>query len=631
MFKLSKQTLTGMLFLLLLISCKTIAFQNTSSNEFNTSLQKAELLIDSDPKSALMVLNSYQNDVHSQSLTSQVDYYRIQSKAYLDQALYTLSLASADMGLKLTKQMNSPSILIAELAFTKGYALESLGDLDGAFQLYQNGLDVARSMSHQKLIARGFINIGAIYYLSKNYKQSLICLNQALQIANNIKDEALMGSITSELGILYSYLNKKEQVSDFFLQSYQHYKKAGKHNYALDNLYNVAITHASQKKYDQAIKSYRELESELKDHTRSPFVARLYRSLASAFINKENADVENAYRYIQLAEEYIKDVEQHVVKLQYRITKAQILEKMGRYQEAFANIEQAEILFEENVSGTYDNSKLRMLNLKAKLYYNLEQYDQAYSIQQKYFTKAIANRESHDIAEIDELRLQYEIETSERQRSILEQRQSIQNIQLHQLTQESNNRKLFSILLIVCVLVLLLALYKVIRGQQDVINAKHTDGLTGVINRRRVFQIGYRYFKEAQVQQKPLSVCVIDIDYFKEINDELDHYIGDNVLQQIAIYGQEQMRESDILGRFDSKQFIALLPFTEYAEAFEVAQRIKENIEKVKWHEQGLILPTVSVGLSTYEQKKFDNFNALAKAASEQLLQIKNTVHIKAM
>ena len=624
MFKLSKQNLSLIFIVFLLISCKSFAFQTSSQIEFNRFLQKSELLIDSDPTAALLVLNSYQNDVNAQPLACQVNYYRIQSKAYLDQALYTLSNASADKGLKLTKQMNSPSIFIAELAFTKGYAVESLGDLDSAFELYQNGLDVARSMNHQEFIAKGLINIGAIYYLSKNYKQSLISLNQALEIANSIKDEALMGSITSELGILYGYLHKEEQAVEFFEESYRHYKESGKHNYALESLYNVAITYANQKKYDQAINAYKELENQLQESSTKELIAGVYRSLASAFIQKDDVDIENAYHYIQLAGKYIKDVEQYALHVQYHIVKAQILEAMKRYQEALSNIEQAEDLFEYNATNVYEDGKIKMLRLKAKLYYDLGQYNKAFRIQQKYFTQALNNREHHDTAEIDELRLQYESDTSERQNSILEQQQSIQNVQLHQLTQEGNNRKLFSVLLVVCILLLALTLYRVIRGQQDVVNAKRTDELTGVINRRGILKVGYQYFNEAKTQQKPLSVCMIDIDCFKEINHKLGHLIGDGVLQEIANHGQAQMREQDVFGRFGSKQFIVLLPTTEHSEAFDVAQRLKEDIEMVKWQTPELLPLTVSVGVSTYEHKNYDNFNALVKAADDQLLHVKS-------
>jgi diguanylate cyclase (GGDEF)-like protein len=622
-FKLTAQNYSRILFFLLLISCKSNALQSVSKSEFDTFLQKAELLINSDPKAALALLNSFQDDINTQPITSQVNYYRIQSEAYADQALYTLSEASAEIGLKLTKQMNSPSILIAELAFTKGFAVESLGDLTAAFQLYQNGLDVARSMNDEEFIAHGLINIGAIYYLRKNYKQSLIALNQALQLANRIKDEALLGDITSELGILYGYLGEEDQANSFFQKSYHHYKKVGKHNYALNSLHNVAINHANDKRYEQALVVYRVLESEIQPNTSNEFIFGVYRSLAWALLNKDDADIENAYRYTLLAGEYVKDVEQHRVKLQYRIDKAYILEKMARYEEALVNIEQAQVLFEQKAKRIYDTSELNILSLKAKLYYALGRHNQAYDIQKQYFVKAIAYKEARDTSEIDELRLQYESETVDRQKDILKQKQSLQNFQLQQLTQEASNRKILTTLLAVCILMLAWFLQRIIKGQKHLLKATRTDSLTGVVNRRRILQIGEKYFNEAKVKQQTFSVCMIDVDFFKQVNDEFGHQIGDCVLKEIAQYGQGQMRGNDVFGRFGGEEFIALLPDTKHEKAFEVAQRVRASIEQAKWQVPAINQLTVSVGISSYEAQNYDDFSALLKAADAQLLQAK--------
>jgi len=598
--------------------------QSVTKSDFDSFIQKAELLIDSDPKAALFLLNSYQGDVSSQPITSQVNYYRIQSEAYSDQSLYSLSKESAEIGLKLAKKMNSPSIFIAELAFTKGFAMESLGDLASALELYQNGLDVARSMDNQEFIARGFINIGAIYYLRKDFKQSLIALNQALKLANTLEDDALLGDITSELGILYGHLGEENHANEFFQQSYQHFKKAGKHNYALNSLHNVAINHANEKRFEQAIAVYRVLESEIQPKTSNQFISGVYRDLAWALLNQEDADTENAYRYILLAGEYAKEVEHHFVKLQYLIDKAYILEKMARYEEALLNVEQAQALFELKASSIYDTSELNILSLKAKLYYTLGQYNEARRIQERYFTKYITYKESRDTSEIDELRLQYDSETAERQKDILQKKQSLQDFQLQQLTQEANNRKMLAASFAICILVLAWFLHRIIKGQKKLITATRTDSLTGILNRRRILQIAEQSFEEAKTSQQAFSICMIDIDFFKKINDQFGHQAGDGALREVAEYGQAEMRSSDAFGRLGGEEFVALLPNTEYDEAFEVAQRVRERIETATWRAAEISELTVSVGVSTYKQENYNDFKALLKAADEHLLQAKN-------
>ncbi|MBA6328484.1 GGDEF domain-containing protein [Colwellia sp. MB02u-6] len=623
--KLTIQNSGLIFFVLLSISCKLNALQPLTESDFNTLLLHAEQLNNSDPKAALVLLNRHKTELNTQPITNQVNYYRIQSAAYTDQALYSLSEASSEQGLKLAKQMNNPSIFIADLAYTKGFAIENLGDLGGAFLLYQNGLDVARSMNNQKLIARGLINTGAILYLQQDYKQSLITLNQALALANAIGDDALLGEINNELGLLYGHLGEKNQAHDYFQQAYQYYKTADKHNYALKSLHNVANNHTNQKNFEQAIKVYRVLESEIEPNSSHQFIANVYRELAWALLNKKDAETESAYQYILLAGEYIEDVEQHLVKLQYLINKAYILEKMARYQEALVSLERAKILLERKTSNIYDTSELKILFLSAKLHYALGHYNQAYEIQTQYFTRSITGEQARETTEVDELMLQYESETAQRHNNILEKKQRIQHLQLQKMTLDVNSRKAYVGILALCTLLLAWCLYYVIKEQRNLINATRTDSLTGVVNRGRLLELGEEYFITAQNQQQAFSVYMIDIDLFKKINDQFGHVIGDKALKEIAIQGQNLMRSSDVFGRFDGEEFIALLPNTGNDEALEVAQRLQENIEQAKWQTQQIKQLTVSIGVATFEQGNYANFSALLKVADEELLKVKQS------
>ncbi|ASP48550.1 GGDEF domain-containing protein [Cognaticolwellia beringensis] len=623
--KLIFQNSAPILFILLLISCKSNALQSLTDNDFNTFLLRAEQLNNSDPKAALILLNKHKEALNTQPITNQVNYYRIQSAAYADQALYSLSEASSELGLQLAKKMNNPSIFIADLAYTKGFSMENLGDFDGAFQLYQNGLDVARSMNDQELTARGLINIGAILYLKKDYKQSLIVLNQALQIADELSDDALLGDINSELGILYSYIGEQSQANTYFEQAYQYFKKAGKHNYALNSLNNVAINHTNQKLYEQAIKVNRILESEIQPNTSNQFIASIYRNLSRALLKKAEPDIENAYRYIILAGEYVKEVEQHFVKLQYLIEKAFILEKMENYQEALLNLEQAQVLLEGKSSDVYDTSALNLLDLSARLHYALGHYNQAYKIQSQYFIQSIAYKKVRETTEIDELRLQYESETAQRHRIILEKKQRLQNLQLQQMTLAAKNRQALVAVLAVFTLVLAWCLFRIVKGQRRLIRATRTDILTGVANRRRLLELGETYFSTAKSKNQAFSIYMIDIDFFKHINDQFGHSIGDKALQEVALQGQRLMRENDFFGRYGGEEFIALLPNTTKSEAIEVAQNLRKNIESAKWKTQQIKKLTISIGVTTFEQDNYANFSTLLKAAHEQLSKAKQS------
>ena len=118
---------------------------------------------------------------------------------------------------------------------------------------------------------------------------------------------------------------------------------------------------------------------------------------------------------------------------------------------------------------------------------------------------------------------------------------------------------------------------------------------------------------------------MVDIDFFKKINDMFGHHEGDVTLKEIAIHGQNLMRSNDVFGRFGGEEFIALLPNTEQADSLEVAERLRQNIAQAKWKNQQIDELTVSVGIATFSQQNYDSFSALLKAADEQLLRAKRS------
>ncbi|MDR3210862.1 MAG: diguanylate cyclase [Planctomycetota bacterium] len=137
-----------------------------------------------------------------------------------------------------------------------------------------------------------------------------------------------------------------------------------------------------------------------------------------------------------------------------------------------------------------------------------------------------------------------------------------------------------------------------------------TDGLTGLNNRRHFFELAEKEFTKFKRNGNPLSVCMIDIDHFKSINDNYGHAIGDLVLQQLAVKLTGLLREYDIVGRYGGEEFAIILPETPLEVAASIAERIRVAIETmaVTTAEFGDIKFTLSIGVSM--------FTAEAKAAA---------------
>jgi len=106
-----------------------------------------------------------------------------------------------------------------------------------------------------------------------------------------------------------------------------------------------------------------------------------------------------------------------------------------------------------------------------------------------------------------------------------------------------------------------------------------TDALTGLSNRRSFLELAGQALRQARRASAPLTLCMIDIDNFKDFNDTHGHAAGDTVLATVAAVCRDQLRESDLIGRFGGEEFVVALPNTDAYAARIIAERLRVRIE----------------------------------------------------
>jgi diguanylate cyclase (GGDEF)-like protein/PAS domain S-box-containing protein len=164
---------------------------------------------------------------------------------------------------------------------------------------------------------------------------------------------------------------------------------------------------------------------------------------------------------------------------------------------------------------------------------------------------------------------------------------------------------------------------KALEGQLE--QQAHLDYLTGLNNRRHFMEQGETELARAQRHGRALSILMLDIDHFKQFNDTYGHKAGDQVLQKLAEVMHETLRTVDILGRIGGEEFAVLLPETGVAEAVEVAERLRRNVEQASVvFEAGLPQHfTVSIGITTQREKE-TNLDILLSEADRALYRAKD-------
>lgn len=154
------------------------------------------------------------------------------------------------------------------------------------------------------------------------------------------------------------------------------------------------------------------------------------------------------------------------------------------------------------------------------------------------------------------------------------------------------------------------------------------DGLTGIANRRMFDSILETEWADARRNQSPVSLIMLDIDYFKQYNDEYGHIQGDICLTRVAgILNSASSRPRDFVARIGGEEFAIILPETDETSARKVAERCRQALEQAKIpHERSSVSDflTLSIGVATRIPAAADQAVSLIEAADKSLYQSKN-------
>lgn len=143
-----------------------------------------------------------------------------------------------------------------------------------------------------------------------------------------------------------------------------------------------------------------------------------------------------------------------------------------------------------------------------------------------------------------------------------------------------------------------------------------TDSLTSVYNRRYFFESIEEDFQKARREHRHFSVLLIDLDYFKNINDTFGHLAGDRVLKAVAECCQQSVRHKDII-RWGGEEFLIILKDTPKEGAIVVAERLRHHIEEISIPtDRGIAKVTASIGVATLDDDCPDLDTFMAKADS---------------
>lgn len=174
----------------------------------------------------------------------------------------------------------------------------------------------------------------------------------------------------------------------------------------------------------------------------------------------------------------------------------------------------------------------------------------------------------------------------------------------------------WEVLIAICIMVPLCVAppitYKVFNMAHELERAKTNlkelsirDHLTGAYNRRFFFEMAQTSIALSLRKEKPLSLCLLDLDHFKKLNDQYGHLAGDLVLKEFTHLINHFIRKADVFARLGGEEFIILMPDSNLSEVLNTAERLRKKVEELSVKYKGTAIGvTVSIGIVSVKETK---------------------------
>ena len=306
------------------------------------------------------------------------------------------------------------------------------------------------------------------------------------------------------------------------------------------------------------------------------------------------------------------------------LVKAKIKQHEQQHEDVILLIEEAKLLRKHIAENQLDLPFFSNANfVLANSYAAIKDFDNAYQNKKAFVDDYNDYSDAKRESTLDKLTEKYAVADKIEANKLLANQNKLKELRIGDVhKQQQDQQKTF--LLIFCTILLFVLLFlRQLKVRRKLILLAKTDSLTGLLNRAALFNQGQKLVKIAREQQLELSVLLFDIDYFKLINDEFGHPVGDLVLEKIALLVNETMRSRDIFARLGGEEFVAMLPSTDIDQAKAIAVRVMEKIVQYNFSDLGVNSNiTLSIGVANIKDTNAE-FDDILHAADLAMYQAK--------
>lgn len=569
-----KNYLSIILIILLSFSSSVFAFQDTHTEE--SIIQRLEYLANDnsiDPHEALAELGKI--TVLSEKNNWPQQFVEASTRA-VEVYLHLENLAKSEENIQkimpLAKKYNMQwaitRLQLAELRISDAKRID-----EGVADKQNMLLAKAAREVNLKHATDIYLYVGQSYVQNNNLSDALINYRKAYRLAQNSNDSHKTAAILNSLAQVYLELNDSDMAIEYFDEALSLARrlksKLGESIilYGLAKAYrNKNQAHQEKELLEQALN----ISIELKDH-----IGVVWTKVALAEIYLEEKRWQLALESFDEGVNLFTDSGDNRMLYKAVLGKVESLIGLGRLEKAEQIINANKQAFIETNSPSVS---LRVARVLVAITKSSGRYKEALKYQERY--SEIANQiyveEQKQYAQ--KYRVQFGSELKENKNRMLIKDNEIKNYKIAQQETQNKYGLLIILLSVLIIVIVALMLYKQTQNRNRFKRMALMDDLTGAPNRRAILDYAQACFDEAKSTDVALSIGIIDLDFFKEVNDTFGHDVGDEVLKSFAKACSKTFRRQDRFGRYGGEEWLVVLTNTEEVYIKLIFERLSKEL-----------------------------------------------------
>lgn len=466
-------------------------------------------------------------------------------------------------------------------------ACTRVGQFSGILQEGSRLIRLCVKTGDEKGKAWCFNNMSMAQWRLGNYSKAMEFLCEAMDIYEVLGDKKRVTILTGNLGLLYGELKDYDKSLEVIDKALGFAREQNLENSIANFLNNKGVHLNNIDKIDIALECFFEAMEINQRLCNESALSNNYQNLGDIFTKK--CEYHTALNYYSKAEKLNKKDNNEVARIETFRSLGTLYSKMGDYDRAINNLEKAlssatEMKIDPTISDIYKEISA-ICESKGDYKKALEAYWKHSELQQKIFNDTSARK-------IAELKVRFETEKKMEEAKILKSKNE-ELARINSIMKDQNEE-------LKRVLNTLENANKLLRKQAV------TDGLTGLYNQQIMYETLDSEIEKAKAYNTPLSLIMLDLDNFKQVNDVFGHTVGDHFLKSMSKLISHTIRRGDIPFRYGGEEFLVILPHAALDNAFAVANRLRKKLKKLG--EDLQINATVSGGVMQWKGQTSSEF-----------------------